>query len=631
MSRSWDDHTLSAHFPNLTHITVRTDSQLRSLLDELHADPGALAGVRVLRLIQDDLSTFKARAIEGRPGHYSYRYERPGAMEEELLEELLRTPWASRLDTLHIHLTRLTSGAPGPLVRALAEVPFERLSTLEIRYSKQAPPGGPRAEDAFAALGKAPWMKGLHHLTLRGRWLHAEEWASLLEELGRPAHLHSLDLSETIACSRGIGDTFTRRGWYALTSLALDGCTLSDADVRAMASTKDMFSLKSLSLDGVTLTDTGASSLGASYLLARLEELSLTTRGLTSRGLGAILKSPRLGGLRRLTLRHLGGPAGAELAVILARAAALDELEELELQDTRLGDPGAIMVLGSMKTEALTRLSLQGNALSADAMRALVDAKFVRALRHLDLSRNALGDEGAALVSALPTRLRYADLSRNGIGDQGLEAIVRGEAFGLVETLLLEDNDWTHSGAVVLKERPELERLHTLNLRDNELGGVENIMTAMMSPAGLHLHRPQIDWEGLDLAQDEMEQVYEDVRDRKRDDEGRVNNVDGSSQAFMRILARFATIPGLSERFAGSSYLSASMRRDLHRIAVRVENYMAGGEAQRFVPDVVCSIAVSYTRSIKNINDAHRIPRTLPDPEEAWLRWKNGWFEFRED
>ena len=95
---------------------------------------------------------------------------------------------------------------------------------------------------------------------------------------------------------------------------------------------------------------------------------------------------------------------------------------------------------------ALTRLALRANTVDPVGLRALLLAKFISHLTHLDLAVNQLGDLGAqALAGADLGPLRWLSVERNGIGSTGFATLAGSARLRRVATLRAAANsggDW---------------------------------------------------------------------------------------------------------------------------------------------------------------------------------------------
>ncbi|HEX3152452.1 MAG TPA: TIGR02996 domain-containing protein [Gemmataceae bacterium] len=101
--------------------------------------------------------------------------------------------------------------------------------------------------------------------------------------------------------------------------------------------------------------------------------------------------------------------------------------------------------------------------------RAVTHSPLLRFVRELDLSANAIGDEGPMLLARSPhlTRLDALDLGFTDLGDNGLKALADSPAFSGLRTLRLNDNP----GVGVIGIRALGESEHLTALTDLDLSG----------------------------------------------------------------------------------------------------------------------------------------------------------------
>ncbi|HHO51298.1 MAG TPA: TIGR02996 domain-containing protein [Deltaproteobacteria bacterium] len=199
-------------------------------------------------------------------------------------------------------------------------------------------------------------------------------------------------------------------------------------------------------------------------------DLSGVLRGLCSVPAGRLLS--------RLSLDGSGlGADGAE-AVFGGRGGAgvFDTLVEVDLGSNWLGDRGAEILARAARAGAfrsLAALSLYCNAMGPDAARVLAEAELFASVSTLDLSYNALGDQGvSALADALPDDAPLSALNLWGcaVGDAGVVALARSRCLGSLRLLTLRDNVVGDVGALALARSGVLRGLQVLDLSDNPVG-----------------------------------------------------------------------------------------------------------------------------------------------------------------
>lgn len=137
------------------------------------------------------------------------------------------------------------------------------------------------------------------------------------------------------------------------------------------------------------------------------------------------------------------------------RAAHLVPVEELRIEDTRLGPGTGEALAGWWGLRAVAALRLGGNDLVAEDVVALAGSRQLDLLRTLDLSGNPLGDDGVAAVSCGPwRRLTALDIAGTSVGPRGLRALLEGV---LPRLQLRLDVDACRGDAALMRE---LERRH---------------------------------------------------------------------------------------------------------------------------------------------------------------------------
>jgi len=87
-------------------------------------------------------------------------------------------------------------------------------------------------------------------------------------------------------------------------------------------------------------------------------------------------------------------------------------------------------------------LEISGNAIGDEGATAVSEfLRKSRALRKLDLSNNAIGDSGAAAIAqTIPVQLHELELSRNQISDDGALALINAAQDRLINELSLNTN-----------------------------------------------------------------------------------------------------------------------------------------------------------------------------------------------
>jgi hypothetical protein len=198
-----------------------------------------------------------------------------------------------------------------------------------------------------------------------------------------------------------------------------------------------------------------------------------------------------LASLRSLTVRGYSMGLGREglgacgVDAIIA-SGVLRQLTELTLKLLPVGDTVIAGVVGGIdhdRIEKLTLADLVATDLTVDAFAAAADFPH---LRHLDLSSNRLGEEGARLLAVgirMPV-LEHLDLSgRAGgspyygrpdvqpVGDRGIEAWASSGNAENITYLNVAATGLGPDGPAALMQSRRLRRLNALDLSYNPLGG----------------------------------------------------------------------------------------------------------------------------------------------------------------
>jgi|SRR5579883_232316 len=269
-------------------------------------------------------------------------------------------------------------------------------------------------------------------------------------------------------------------------------------------STTPIAELRELSLTGIPDGLEEVGWLADSPQLSTLR--TLTARAMWADSLGRLVASPHLAGLKSLRLpsNNLGNPGLAALT----RATTLTGLEELDLSalgrheryhhDPIIRAAGMGMLMGWPGLARVRSLTLTGNDVSRDGLRALLRSPHVSALKELSLRDGRLdGQAMAEFDSALPgLRLESLDLGENVLKDVGAEYVALAPCLSELKSLRLDRCEIRLDGAKLFAKKASflrvlrrldishnhfrplglaalLERqppaLHTLRMRDNDL------------------------------------------------------------------------------------------------------------------------------------------------------------------
>ncbi len=275
----------------------------------------------------------------------------------------------------------------------------------------------------------------------------------------------------------------TTDGVRRLTMLDLGYHPIGREGARALASSPHFERLAYLRLNGCDLDGEALRAMSHAPFFSKLRELDIGNNGLAGAAIAPLFE----GDPTPVELRLGSNPLGPGGAAAIARntfastkelhlhscelgeqgAAALSRyappLDNLAIGGNTIGDDGLVaLASGSLRANVL---SIDGDAISVRGVRALLEARWP--LRYLSLSKNALGDEAAKLLSATgPSSLEGLDLDDNDVTAAGMSAIVASEALSGLRTLRLGTN---RIGSVS-ELAPTMQRLESLDLRDNRLG-----------------------------------------------------------------------------------------------------------------------------------------------------------------
>ncbi|MEJ7600075.1 MAG: TIGR02996 domain-containing protein [Kofleriaceae bacterium] len=206
------------------------------------------------------------------------------------------------------------------------------------------------------------------------------------------------------------------------------------------------------------LGDAGVKVIATAPRLAALESLELDTCELTADAVTALAASPAWQTLRVLDLG--GNPLGIAGAAALTEVAAPGQLHTLRLANCDLG-PDAVTLLAEIPwLRALAVLDLSANELGTQS-RVLIERLASGALQRLALAKIALGAAEAPALRPLWERLVHLDLSHNALGDDGVAAVIGSGSSPLYSLELGSTQAGAGLDAVI---RASLPRLHRLGL-----------------------------------------------------------------------------------------------------------------------------------------------------------------------
>lgn len=176
--------------------------------------------------------------------------------------------------------------------------------------------------------------------------------------------------------------------------------------------------LEGIDLHGQRIGDDGAEVLAGAASLANLKNLEIGQNELGLRGLTAILASPYLGGVEELDLSD-NRPGGAWIVALAS--AGPRRLRRLTIQDNDLDWRAAVLLADAMAVEGVRELSLRGNPIGDQGAIALAGSTHLTQLRNLGLGSCNIGDVGASALAGSETLRRL-----EGYGGLGLS----GNAYG---------------------------------------------------------------------------------------------------------------------------------------------------------------------------------------------------------
>lgn len=252
------------------------------------------------------------------------------------------------------------------------------------------------------------------------------------------------------------------------------------------------------------LTLTGHPDYEAFEWVAESPQLStlrrLTARGLWGESLELLVASPHLANLK--SLRVPENNLGNEGIFALTRSASLSALEELDFSsqsrhERYIDDPviraaGMGALMGWSGLARVRSLSLTGNDLSRDGLRALLRSPHTSALKELSLRDTRLdGQAMAEFRDALPALgLETLDLGDNILKDLGAERVATAPCLRELKALRLDRCEIFLAGArLFAKKASFLGGLRSLDIGHNHFGPAGLASLLEREPASLHTLR----------------------------------------------------------------------------------------------------------------------------------------------
>lgn len=209
--------------------------------------------------------------------------------------------------------------------------------------------------------------------------------------------------------------------------------------------------------------------------LALVRELDLCGNDLGNGGVNVLLRSPYLAQVRELDLSFNGVCDGG--VRLLARSTAMPRLRSLALSDNgRISSDGLAMLAGSPHLSGLRALDVSGNAVGDEGIREAIRSRYLSQLHTFRVHGNCVGDAGAAelagsaLVARMLARSPRLDLRQNAVGPAGALALAASPHLGRAVGLDLSGNVLGDAGAFALAASEHLTGLRRLGLRQNHIG-----------------------------------------------------------------------------------------------------------------------------------------------------------------
>jgi uncharacterized protein (TIGR02996 family) len=238
--------------------------------------------------------------------------------------------------------------------------------------------------------------------------------------------------------------------------------------------------LKSLRLPTNNLGNEGIFALTRSASLSALEELDFSSQSRHERyihdpviraaGMGALMGCSGLARVRSLTLS--GNDLSRDGLRALLRSPHTGALKELFLRDCRLDGQAMAEFRDTLPALRLETLDLGDNILKDLGAECVATAPCLRELKALRLDRCEILQTGARLFAKKASFLggmRQLDIGHNHFGPAGLAALLeRGPAS--LHTLRMRDNDLFNEGAELLARSQASDGLLEVDLSQNNLG-----------------------------------------------------------------------------------------------------------------------------------------------------------------
>lgn len=236
--------------------------------------------------------------------------------------------------------------------------------------------------------------------------------------------------------------------------------------------------LKSLVLHDLYCESDGIVALCDSPGLANLVRLDLSANRMNAESAARLARIPmpcltalNLGG-PAINPYYWGvgqQPVGDEGAIAWAESSAARQLKSLTLSNTFLSDAGFEALLGSTSLSRLETLDLSHAGFTASALRRQQHSSLWQHLQELRLNDCRLGDEeieALTTVTSAPA-LRLLDLAYNAIGPDGAQSLAKWPVLDRIWQLGLHDNALGDRGLVALAQSEYTRRLVELDLEQD--------------------------------------------------------------------------------------------------------------------------------------------------------------------
>jgi uncharacterized protein (TIGR02996 family) len=256
--------------------------------------------------------------------------------------------------------------------------------------------------------------------------------------------------------------------------------SLFGESLERLVASPHLANLKSLRLPANNLGNEGIFALTRSASLSALEELDFSSQSRHERyhydpviraaGMGALMGWPGLATVRSLSLN--GNDVSRDGLRALLRSPHAGALKELSLRDTRLDGQAMAEFRDALPGLRLETLDLGDNVLKDVGAEYAATAPCLRELKVLRLDRCEISLTGARLFAKKASflgDLRWLDVGHNRFGPAGLAALLERAPQSL-HTLYMRDNDLLDQGAELLAGSSASDSLLEVDLSQNSLG-----------------------------------------------------------------------------------------------------------------------------------------------------------------